>query len=366
MKFAVATRILTCSILAICFYNTSTRSAEAPAIASATSSNSSNQNQQNDPLLNPERVPEGVVIEYGSRYYWHDERTGKVFWAQKTFLQALAAEAAKSQPSVTAGTGPGPEAESAAEPPITRNKPACRTDSASLNAADLMKSAAQIQSNVGVCGGARIAGDLVITNGHCVIGPNGGWSQAKSIRNRQSNVTARFIVNGKAHSVRCGTVLAISPFQKSKGGRDFAVLRCNGIPDDVPVMRVTEKEPLVDDKVALATWDWPRRGVPSRISTGPVLQNDNSYLAARLKIIDGNSGSMIVNEKHEICGVANGAGFGPAAGAAFFHSMKEILRQVREQSPETYEEITEATSAADPQCVASVPAIDTAQRGVQR
>lgn len=361
MKFAIAARSMIYPILAICFFNTSARSAEAPAITSGTSSNASSQNQQSDPLLDPERVPEGVVIEYGSRYYWHDQATGKVFWAQKTFLQALAAEAAKSQASASAGAEP--EIESAERPLPSRDAPACRTSS---GRADLMKSAAQIQSKIGVCGGSRIARDLVVTNGHCVIGPDGGWSQAKSIRNRQSNVTARFIVNGKAHSVRCGAVLAISPFQKSKGGRDFAVLRCDGIPDDVPVMRVTEKEPLVDDKVVLATWDWPRPGVPSRIAVGRVLQNEDSYLAARLKIIDGNSGSMIVNEKQEICGVANGAGFGPAAGAAFFHSMKEILRQVREQSPETYAEITEATNSATPECMASVPTIDTAQRSFQR
>ena len=121
-------------------------------------------------------------------------------------------------------------------------------------------------------------------------------------------------------------------------------------------MRVTETEPNIHARIAIATWDWPRPGVPSRVSIGHVLGNDNSYLIAQLKIMDGNSGSMIVNANQEICGLANGVGEGPVAGKAFFHSMKEIMRQVKEQSPETYAEITEATNASPSRCVASLPA----------
>ena len=318
---------------------------------------SSTQNTQSDPLLDPDRVPEGAVIEYGSRFYWRDPTTGKVFWAQKAFLEALFIQTAKPQapstPLVKSSSSPVAQLRpEEPQPPVASpNAPRCRADLAGLNAGELMKSAAQIETNIGVCGGARIAGDLVITNGHCVIGPSGGWTQAKSIRGRESNMRARFIVNGKAHAVRCGKVMAISPFQNSKGGRDFAVVRCGGIPEDVPIMRVTETEPLIHETIAMATWDWPRRGVPSRVSIGRVLDNDNSYLAARLKILDGNSGSMVVNVNQEICGLANGAGEGPAEGAAFFHSMKEIMRQVKDQSPKTYAEITEATNASPQRCV---------------
>jgi len=296
----------------------------------------------------------------GPRFYWRDPTTGKAFWAQKTFLESLFIQTARPQPPTppVVKPSPAPATQVGLEGPqpagASPNSPRCRADLADLNAGELMKSAAQIETSIGVCGGARIASDLVITNGHCVIGPSAGWTQAKSIRGRESNMSARFIVSGKAHAVRCGKVMAISPFQKAKGGRDFAIVRCSGIPDDVPIMRVTETEPLIHETIAMATWDWPRRGVPSRVSTGRVLDNDNSYLAARLKILDGNSGSMIVNVNQEICGLANGAGEGPAEGAAFFHSMKEIMRQVKDQSPEAYAEITEGTNASPPRCVASV------------
>lgn len=362
MRLSVASRFISL-LLAFCLFSTSGLGAEYSAATSASASVSSGKTGQADPLLDPARVPENIVIEYGSRFYWRDPATGKVFWAQKTLLEAIF-RATKPQPPHA--TEPQPQEESAAPPFPPRSAPVCRADLGGLNAGELMKSAAQIESRVGVCGGARIAGDLVITNGHCVIGPSGGWREAQSARGRESGVTARFVVNGQAHSVRCGKVLAISPFQTARGGRDFAVLRCSGIPANAPIMRVTEQEPLVRESVALATWDWQRRGVPSRVSIGRVLQNDNSYLAARLKIIDGNSGSMIVNERQEICGVANGAGFGPAAGAAFFHSMKEILRQVRQQSPETYAEIDEATHAAAPRCLASASRDDAERETVPR
>jgi len=307
-------------------------------------------------------VPEGVVIEYGPRFYWRDPTTGKVFWAQKEFLEALFTQSAKpAQPSTPVVPPPSPPTtQLRPEPqqsPVASSKAlTCRADLSDLNAEELMKSAAQIETNIGVCGGARIAGDLVMTNGHCVMGPSAGWSRAKSLRGRESNMRARFIVGGKPHAVRCGKVMAISPFQNSKGGRDFAIVRCSGIPDDVPIMRVTETEPNIHARIAIATWDWPRPGVPSRVSIGHVLGNDNSYLIAQLKIMDGNSGSMIVNANQEICGLANGVGEGPVAGKAFFHSMKEIMRQVKEQSPETYAEITEATNASPSRCVASLPA----------
>ena len=352
--------------LAICFANSSIPlSAEPSAPLSGASSSQTN---QSDPLLDPARVPEGVVIEYGPRYYWRDPTTGKVFWAQKTFLEALFTLSSKPKQ-------PSPALAKPESPPVSQLRPegtppsavssrarACRTDLGDLNAEELIKSAAQIETSIGVCGGARIGGDLVITNGHCVIGPSGGWAQAKSIRGRDSNMRVRFIVSGKAHAVRCGKVMAVSPFQRAKGGRDFAVVRCGGIPDDVPVMRITETEPLVHDAIAMATWDWPRRGVPSRVSIGHVLDNDNSYLIAQLKILDGNSGSMIVNANQEICGVANGVGEGPVAGKAFFHSMKEIMRQVKEQSPETYAEIMEATNASPSRCLASLPVNYAAER----
>lgn len=351
--------------LAICLLNPPiTSSSEPMSRASATVGTTS------EPLLDPVRVPEGIVIEYGSRYYWRDPATGKVFWAQKSFLQALFAQTSKSQASSLPAKAARPEpaapaekapSQSASEAAADAAASLCRSDLRDLNGNELIKSAAQIESSIGVCGGARIADDLVITNGHCVIGPNGGWTQAKAARGKESNIKARFIVNGEAHTVRCGKVLAISPFQRSPGGRDFAILRCTGISGEVPIMRVTETEPLIHDAIAIATWDWPRRGVPSRVSVGRVLQNDHSYLAARLKVIDGNSGSMIVNGNQEICGVANGTGIGPATGAAFFHSMKEILRQVKEQSPETYAEIVEATHASPPKCV--VPASYAAQQG---
>lgn len=328
--------------------------------AAPLSATSSTQYTQSDPLLEPDRVPEGAVIEYGPRFYWRDPATGKVFWAQKEFLQALFTQMAKPQPPSTPVKPESPLATQllpkGTQPAVVSpHVPICSADFRGLQAGELMKSAAQIQSNVGVCGGARIAGDLVITNGHCVIGPNAGWARAKSIRGRESNMRARFIVDGKAHTVRCGKVMAISPFQNSKGGRDFAIVRCSGIPDDVPIMRVTETEPRIQETIAMATWDWPRRGVPSRVSIGRVLGDDNSYLAAQLKIMDGNSGSMIVNANHEVCGLANGAGEGPAKGAAFFHSMKAIMRQVKEQSPETYAEITKATDASPQRCSAPLP-----------
>jgi hypothetical protein len=348
--------------LAICFANSPVASSGEP-----TSATPSTETRQSDPLLDPDRVPAGVVIKYGSRFYWRDPTTGKVFWAQKTFLESLFTQTAKTpqqspvvNPSSTPMTQPRPEGLS---PPVVSSKPpTCRADLGDLNAGELMKSAAQIESRVGVCGGARIASDLVMTNGHCVLGPNGSWAEAKSARGRESNMKARFIVGGKAHTVRCGKVMAISPFQKFKGGRDFAIVRCSGIPDDVPIMRVTQTEPPIHASIAIATWDWPRRGVPSRVSTGRVLGNDNSYLIAQLKIMDGNSGSMIVNANQEICGLANGVGEGPVAGKAFFHSMKEIMRQVKEQSPETHAEITEATNASPPRCMASLPVHYAAER----
>lgn len=354
--------------LATCLFNSPVSSNGEPSavIPPPSSAASSTQTTQNDVLLDPDRVPEGVVIQYGSRFYWRDPATGQVFWAQKTFLEALFTEA-KPQPTKPVPNPPSPAATTqlrpqGSQPALLPNSLACRADLGDLNTKELIKSAAQIETSIGVCGGSRIGSDLVITNGHCVIGPSGGWAQAKSIRGRESNMTARFVVNGKAHTVRCGKVMAVSPFQQAKGGRDFAVVRCSGIPDDVPIMRVTEREPLVHDTIAMATWDWPRRGVPSRVSIGHVLDNDDSYMIAQLKILDGNSGSMIVNANQEICGVANGVGEGPVAGKAFFHSMKEIIRQVKEQSLETYAEIMEATNASPPRCLASLPAAYTAER----
>jgi hypothetical protein len=356
--------------LAICFVNSPlSSSAEPSAVSSAPLSDvSSARTAQSDPLLDPDRVPEGVVIEYGPRFYWRDPTTAKVFWAQKTFLESLFTQSAKpQQPSTPVVNPPSPsetQFRSEGQHPSVASPKAltCRADLGDLNATELMKSAAQIESRVGVCGGARIASDLVMTNGHCVLGPNGSWAEAKSARDRESNMKARFIVGGKAHTVRCGKVMAISPFQKFKGGRDFAIVRCSGIPDDVPIMRVTQTEPPIHASIAIATWDWPRPGVPSRVSTGRVLGNDNSYLIAQLKIMDGNSGSMIVNANQEICGLANGVGEGPVAGKAFFHSMKEIMRQVKEQSPKTYAEITEATNASPPRCMASLPVHYAAER----
>lgn len=357
--------------LAACFVNLPDPSSAEPsaAIRPSSAGASAAQTEQSDSLLAPDRVPEGVVIEYGGRYYWRDPATRKLFWAQKAFLEALFAQIAKPQPQSRLAIEPQSPAPPQRRPADLRSSdasteaPVCRADLGDLNTAELMKSAAQIESGIGVCGGSRIAGDLVMTNGHCVIGPSGGWTQARSIRGRDSNVRVRFIVNGKSHAVRCGKVLAISPFQQAKGGRDFAVVRCSGIPDDVPIMRVTETEPHIHDAIAIATWDWPRRGVPSRVSVGHVLDNDNSYLIAQLKIIDGNSGSMIVNANQEICGVANGVGEGPVAGKAFFHSMKEILRQVKEQSPETYAEIKDATNASPRRCLASLP-VDYTEEGM--
>ena len=254
---------ITFLFLAICFVNSPVSSRGEPSAGTPAplSVASSTQTTQSDPLLDPNRVPEGVVIEYGPRFYWRDPTTGKVFWAQKTFLEALFTQSAKPRQ-------PGTPMANPASPPETQFRPegqqpavaspkalTCRADLGDLNAQELMKSAAQIETSVGVCGGARIAGDLVMTNGHCVMGPSAGWAQAKSFRGRESNMKARFVVNGKAHSVRCGKVLAISPFQKSEGGRDFAIVRCSGIPDDVPIMRVTETEPSIHAPVAIATWD---------------------------------------------------------------------------------------------------------------
>ncbi len=352
---------ITFLFLATCLFNSALSSSGEPLseIPTPPSAASSTQTKQSDPLLDPDRVPQGVVLEYGPRFYWRDPTTGKVFWAQKTFLEALFTHT-KPQPTSTpvvdppspAVTQPRPEG---SRPAVSPDARACRADLGDLNAEELIKSAAQIETSIGVCGGSRIGSDLVITNGHCVIGPSGGWTQAKSLRGRESNMKARFIVRGKAHAVRCGKVMAVSPFQQAKGGRDFAVVRCSGIPDDVPIMRVTEREPLVHDAIAMATWDWPRRGVPSRVSIGRILGSDNSYMIAQLKILDGNSGSMIVNANQEVCGVANGVGEGPVAGKAFFHSMKEIMRQVKEQSPDTYAEILEATNASPRRCLVSLP-----------
>src|SRR5271157_5764672 len=88
--------------LAICFVNSPVSSNGEPSALSPAplSVASSTRTAQSDTLLDPDRVPEGVVIEYGPRFYWRDPTTGKVFWAQKEFLEALFTQSAKpAQPS---------------------------------------------------------------------------------------------------------------------------------------------------------------------------------------------------------------------------------------------------------------------------
>lgn len=267
----------------------------------------------------------------------------------------------------------------------------------------LIKSSAQLSFPGGNCNSYRVAGDLVMTNAHCMewlvkksdkraclkfaanykrVKIKGGYTEEyeptpqyrackdnllakfknKSLLNAKGDedddtrgVTARFVVDGKPQDVKCQQMVAV------KDSVDYALLKCSGIPSSVPVAKVST-EPLQQGRpLQLVTWDFKGDNVRARTQNGRVLSrgdqdsNDKMHHSSQI-VIPGNSGSVMYNEKMEAVGLVNSSNWGAVSGVretTGFYSLGDVMADVAKQAPQAHQQIRQSAEQIKIQCSAS-------------